>query len=111
MKKTSVSLPLLMIAAGGLLLLAAAIWAATDSPTTSPTAENASDIPYPEISRVSVQEAYTQFVDGTAIFLDVRDTGSFSAAHVPGAVNIPLSELEQRLGELPQTARIITYCT
>lgn len=35
------------------------------------------------------------------LILDVRDRADFAAGHAPGAVNIPLSELPQRLGDLP----------
>ncbi|HLY31462.1 MAG TPA: rhodanese-like domain-containing protein, partial [Ktedonobacterales bacterium] len=28
----------------------------------------------------------------------------------PGALNIPLTQLKRRLGELPREQRIITYC-
>lgn len=34
-----------------------------------------------------------------------------AAAHVPGAIALPLTELETGHGQLPQNAEIITYCT
>ncbi|WP_091230384.1 rhodanese-like domain-containing protein [Microbacterium sp. 3J1] len=33
--------------------------------------------------------------------IDVREVHEFAAGHVPGAVNIPMSELGNRLEELP----------
>lgn len=36
--------------------------------------------------------------------IDVRERDEFAAGHVPGAVNLPLSELGERLGELPAEA-------
>ncbi len=36
--------------------------------------------------------------------VDVRERGEFAAGHVPGAVNLPMSELGERLGELPAEA-------
>lgn len=43
--------------------------------------------------------------------LDVRDPEEFEdLGHFPGAVNIPLIELRNRLGELPHDRRIVTYC-
>jgi rhodanese-related sulfurtransferase/DNA-binding transcriptional ArsR family regulator len=42
--------------------------------------------------------------------LDVRPTEEYAAGHIPGAVSIPLDELEDRLDELPDDDQIIAYC-
>jgi NADPH-dependent 2,4-dienoyl-CoA reductase/sulfur reductase-like enzyme/rhodanese-related sulfurtransferase len=42
--------------------------------------------------------------------LDVREEKEYAAGHVDGATNIPLSELRQRLGELPSDREIWMYC-
>jgi rhodanese-related sulfurtransferase/DNA-binding transcriptional ArsR family regulator len=47
---------------------------------------------------------------GTAVALDVRPADEFALGHVAGAVNIPLRELEARLGELNSALRIVVYC-
>lgn len=41
--------------------------------------------------------------------LDVRTPGEFERGHLPGAVNIPLDELRERIGELPEKP-IVAYC-
>jgi rhodanese-related sulfurtransferase len=38
-----------------------------------------------------------------AVILDVREQDEWDAGHAPGAVHIPLSELPQRLEQLPDT--------
>jgi len=52
--------------------------------------------------------------DGLVTVLDVRPPEEYAAGHVPGAVNIPLQELEQRLEELGKqnddNREIIAYC-
>lgn len=45
-----------------------------------------------------------------ALLLDVRTPTEFAAGHVPGAVNIPIDVLRQRLGELPKDQPIVAYC-
>jgi NADPH-dependent 2,4-dienoyl-CoA reductase/sulfur reductase-like enzyme/rhodanese-related sulfurtransferase len=42
--------------------------------------------------------------------LDVRTPAEFECGHVPDAVNIPLDELRDRLGELDRGKRGIAYC-
>jgi rhodanese-related sulfurtransferase len=47
---------------------------------------------------------------GLVTVLDVRPPEEFVAGHVPGAVNIPVQELEKRFRELPKRKEIIAYC-
>lgn len=42
--------------------------------------------------------------------LDVRQPAELKVEHVPGAVNIPLAELRDRLGELPRDREILVVC-
>ena len=44
------------------------------------------------------------------VLIDVRTPTEFAAGHIPGALNIPLETLRERLSELPQGRRIATYC-
>lgn len=42
--------------------------------------------------------------------LDVREPDEFAAGHIPGAMHIPLGQLQRRAGELPRDRPILTYC-
>jgi rhodanese-related sulfurtransferase/DNA-binding transcriptional ArsR family regulator len=42
--------------------------------------------------------------------LDVRPREEYAAGHIPGAVSIPLDELDGRLAELPGDGQIVAYC-
>ncbi len=44
------------------------------------------------------------------VVVDVRPVEEYRAAHLPGAVSIPLGELEHRLHELPRDQQIVAYC-
>lgn len=48
--------------------------------------------------------------DNLVTVLDVRPEDEFEAGHLPGALNIPVAELERRLGELPPEQEVIAYC-
>lgn len=45
-----------------------------------------------------------------AAVLDVRPADEFAQSHIPGAINIPLPELEGRLGELPGDTLVVLCC-
>ncbi|MFP3943041.1 MAG: ArsR/SmtB family transcription factor [Alphaproteobacteria bacterium] len=47
---------------------------------------------------------------GLVTVLDVRPEDEFALGHLPGAVNIPLSELERRLADLDPDREIVAYC-
>jgi ArsR family transcriptional regulator len=59
---------------------------------------------------VSHAELVRRIKDGTATVLDVRPADEFALGHVPGAVNIPLQQIERRLAELPRRREIVAYC-
>lgn len=42
--------------------------------------------------------------------VDVRRVGEYAAGHVPGAVNVPLDTLEERIGELDRHKPIAAIC-
>lgn len=47
---------------------------------------------------------------GEVTVLDVRPAEEYAAAHIPGAVSIPLEELRQRIDELPRGQEVVAYC-
>jgi ArsR family transcriptional regulator len=47
---------------------------------------------------------------GLVTVLDVRPTDEYASGHVQNAVNIPLGELADRLGELPKGQEVVAYC-
>jgi rhodanese-related sulfurtransferase len=60
---------------------------------------------------ISSQQAEAQRTAGQSlVFLDVRTPEEFASGHVPGAVNIPVRQLEGRLAELGKGDRLIVYC-
>ncbi len=55
--------------------------------------------------------AAKEMINKGALVLDVRSPDEFATRHHPNAVNIPLPDLESRLGELGDKSRpIVAYC-
>ncbi|TDL46805.1 ArsR/SmtB family transcription factor [Kocuria rosea] len=59
---------------------------------------------------VSRDELLTRAARGEVTVLDVRPPEEYTAAHIPGAVSIPLEELGERLDELPAEREVVVYC-
>jgi rhodanese-related sulfurtransferase len=47
---------------------------------------------------------------GEVVILDVRPTEEFVAGHIPGALSVPLDQLDAALSRLPKRAHIVAYC-
>jgi rhodanese-related sulfurtransferase/DNA-binding transcriptional ArsR family regulator len=47
---------------------------------------------------------------GEVTVLDVRPVEEYRAAHIAGAVSVPLKQLKKRLGGLPKDREIVAYC-
>jgi rhodanese-related sulfurtransferase len=48
--------------------------------------------------------------DGRVSVLDVRPAAEYEAGHIPGAISIPLEDLERRLAEVPREQPVVAYC-
>ena len=63
----------------------------------------------------SLEHAYQHWKQGKNspvpfAFLDVRTPQEFAEGHVPGAINIPVQVLADRLSEVPKNKRLYVYC-
>jgi rhodanese-related sulfurtransferase/biotin operon repressor len=63
-----------------------------------------------DLEAVPAKELLDRARKGLVTVLDVRPPEEFAFGHLPGAVNIPIHELEKRLGELPKRKEVIAYC-
>jgi rhodanese-related sulfurtransferase/biotin operon repressor len=59
---------------------------------------------------VSREELLEKIRAGAVTLLDVRPQDEFVLGHLPGALNIPLRDLEMRLPELDPAQEIVAYC-
>ena len=59
---------------------------------------------------ISCEELQERLRDGRSVVVDVRSSGEFATGHVPGAVNIPLEQLQSRSGDLPSHQQLVFTC-
>ena len=91
------------------LVAAAALPAAADSPGPSPAPSLSKVKPMSEDKRVKADAIDAVMADGKVFFLDVREAKELEEfGSYEGYVNIPMSQLESRLGELPKDRPILT---
>jgi DNA-binding transcriptional ArsR family regulator/rhodanese-related sulfurtransferase len=67
---------------------------------------NGADAPEP----ISRAELAKRLADGSVTLLDVRPADEFAMAHIPGAINVELSDLDRVLDQLDQNETVVAYC-
>ncbi len=59
---------------------------------------------------VARTELFERIQSGLVTVLDVRPADEFAMSHLPGALNMQLSEIEARVAEFDPTREIVAYC-
>lgn len=67
------------------------------------------NILYESFKQVHVNEV-RDLVEKKAYILDVREVGEYKAGHINGSKNIPLSELWNRMNEIPKNKPVYIHC-
>jgi hydroxyacylglutathione hydrolase len=62
------------------------------------------------LSSLTLAEVTALLRSNDKLVLDVRGPGEWKAGHVPGSLNVPLGELDQRLSEIPRDRPVIVHC-
>jgi len=63
-----------------------------------------------QLERVESQVLVERVRSGEVTVLDVRPVEEYRTGHIPGALSVPLGELEQRLADLPRDREVVAYC-
>jgi ArsR family transcriptional regulator len=63
-----------------------------------------------DLEAVTRAELIERLREGGVTVLDVRPADEFELGHLPGAINVPLAELEQRFADLEPDQDIVAYC-
>lgn len=63
------------------------------------------------VSRIDAASLSARLQQGAVPYLlDVRTPEEFAEGHIAGAINIPVQQLAQRIGEIPQNVPVVAYC-
>jgi ArsR family transcriptional regulator len=66
------------------------------------------------IPRLRLEQFRPQHAAGLVLVVDVRDEFVYRMGHIPGALNVPLAEIDRRAGEVRGRAGrkpVVTYCS
>jgi rhodanese-related sulfurtransferase/predicted transcriptional regulator len=63
-----------------------------------------------EMEPIPAAELLERAKGGLVTVLDVRPAEEYAAAHIPGAINVPLDKLESVLSRLPKRKEVVAYC-
>jgi 3-mercaptopyruvate sulfurtransferase SseA len=93
--------------------VAVLLLASCQNPTAPPVTEGESIPTTPaQVPRIEPQELKEKLdVGEDVLVVDARSLELYELRHIPGALSIPLAEVEERYGELPQEREIVLYCT
>lgn len=64
----------------------------------------------PSFTRLDPGEALGRVRSEEAVIVDVREDEERGAGRIPGSEHVPLGELRERLGELPEEKEIVLVC-
>ena len=64
----------------------------------------------PDVTMVRPEYAKRLIDAGEAVPVDMRKPAEFRAGHLPGAISVPITELDRRFTEIPRTSRVVLYC-
>lgn len=59
---------------------------------------------------ITLSELKERMDKGEVLLLDVRPKEEYEKSHIPGAVSIPIEELEDKLSSLPANFDVVAYC-
>jgi len=62
-----------------------------------------------EPREIDVDELAERLAEGVVV-IDVREADEYDSGHVPGALFVPLSGLEQRVDEVPSGEPVLVIC-
>jgi rhodanese-related sulfurtransferase/DNA-binding transcriptional ArsR family regulator len=63
-----------------------------------------------DLEPVPAAELMDRAAKGLVVVIDVRPPEEYAAGHVPGAINVPIEQLESRMSKFPKRKEVVAYC-
>lgn len=63
-----------------------------------------------EVKVIDAKDYTAQYGDAAHVLVDVREVEEYENGHLPGAVNVPLSEFQARYTEIPTDRTVVLVC-
>jgi len=63
-----------------------------------------------EVPTISVEDAQKKLEEGKTVFVDVRDPSAYKQAHIPGAILVSDTNVEDFISSTDKTRTHIIYC-
>ena len=62
------------------------------------------------VEAVAMDDLVRSLRSGDVVVLDTRPSSEYAAAHIAGAISVPVDELRRQLSQLPKRKRYVAYC-
>ncbi len=66
--------------------------------------------PLKDLEAITREDLVQRMSEGSVIVLDVRPVPEYQAAHIPGAVSVPIDKLDEAVGSMPLGTDVVAYC-
>ena len=63
-----------------------------------------------EFEQITAEELRVRLQTGDVVLIDARPAEEYESGHLPGALSVPVGEIEQFLTRLPDDKQIVAYC-
>jgi len=63
-----------------------------------------------DIPQIQIHDAKKKFDLKQCVFVDIRDPGSYGAAHVPGALHLHDGNVHEFVQNTDKNAEVVVYC-
>ena len=63
-----------------------------------------------EIPQIQIHDAKQKLDQKACLFVDIRDPGSYRAAHIPGAVHLHDGNIQEFLQNTAKEQAVVVYC-